>query len=102
MSIDNALSMCDMLVSTVAKVSLMNLPKRQHEAIYQSLLPHRQFFFDWTKKKKNVSSSDRSYIANYYQCSLRTADEYIKILSEDQLETILKMYKYGKQKMVSL
>ena len=91
-AIDNALSMCNMIIPIVAEASIRNLSKRDHAAFYLATLPQRKLFFDWTKKKKNISSSDREYIADYYNCSLKTADEYLLILTEEQVKTITKMF----------
>jgi hypothetical protein len=100
--IDNALSMCDMLIPIVNKVSMLNLPKKQHEALYQELLPQRRFYFDWVKRKKTTTHDDRVLVADYYNCSLQTADEYIELLTDDQLKSILKMYKYGEKSVIKV
>lgn len=94
--IDNALSMCDLLVPTVLKVSMLNLPKKQHEHMYQMVLPQRQFFFNWVKRKKTISMENRQYISDYYNCSIKSAEEYIHILSDAEMENIFNIYKCGK------
>lgn len=101
-AIDNALSMCELLIPYVQLVSMLNLPKKQHEELYQELLPQRRFYFDWVKKPKKASKEERDIIADYYNCSFKKADEIVDILSKEELDSILKMYKYGVKKTISV
>ena len=100
-SIDNALSMCDLLVPIVSQVSMLNLPKHAHEAMYQAMLPQRRFHFEWTKKAKRITSEEYNIITDYYHCTIQQADEYVKILSDDEIDSILKMYTYGVNKKIT-
>ena len=101
-AIDSALSMCDLLVPIVAQVSMLNLPKQAHEAMYQAMLPQRRFNFDWTKKPKRISSEEYRILADYYHYTIQQVDDCIKILSEDEIDSILKMYTYGTNKTISV
>lgn len=101
-AIDNALSMCELLIPYVQMVTMLKLTKRQHEELYHELLPQRRFYFDWVKKPKKVSTEQRDVIADYYNCSFKKADEIVDLLSKEELDSILKMYRYGMKKTISV
>ena len=100
--IDKALSMCEVLIPIVAKVVKMNLPKEVHAAYYLEVLPKRSFALNWIKADKDLTYEEKMYIANYYNCSFRKAEEYLKILTDDQIKDILKNYKYGVNKKINV
>lgn len=96
--IDTALSKCDVLIDLVANVSSMNLCKRKHFDMYFSILPQRKFYLDWSDKyKPDTDKLEKvKYIADYYRCNNQRAFDYYHLLSKEQLEKILDIYRYGK------
>jgi hypothetical protein len=64
--------------------------KKQTYQIYREMIPKRKVFLKYLKsnrKKKNSELAD--YIAEYFECSLGEADEYIDILREKGVTGIL-------------
>jgi len=64
--------------------------KQQIYQIYREMIPKQKTFFKYlkvTKRKKNTEVID--YIAQYYQCSLGEAEEYLDILRETGARRVL-------------
>lgn len=93
--VDKALSMCEVLVPIVSKAVELNLPKKAHMLYYMEMLPNRKLWIDWVKTDKDLSKQEREVIMDYYNCSMKKANEYLQILTKEQIESILKNYKYG-------
>ena len=58
--------------------------------IYLYIIPKKNMFLKYTKStKKKKQESLLKHIANYYECSLGEAEEYIDILRESGVKSIL-------------
>ena len=68
--------------------------KKQIYSIYKEMIPKRKMFFKWTKSNtKKQPTILVEYVAKYFECSLGEAEEYIDILRENGVRSIL--YKMG-------
>ena len=64
--------------------------KKQIYSIYKEMIPKRKMFFKWTKsttKKKPTTLVE--YVAKYFECGLGEAEEYIDILRENGVRSVL-------------
>ena len=64
--------------------------KREIYSIYREMIPKKKVFLKFisrTKRKKNVEVEQ--YIAKYFECSLGEAEEYIDILRDNGVRSIL-------------
>jgi len=64
--------------------------KKQIYSIYKEMIPKRKMFFKWIKsntKKKPTTLVE--YVAKYFECGLGEAEEYIDILREHGVRSIL-------------
>jgi hypothetical protein len=58
--------------------------------IYKTMLPKKKMFLKYVKKQnKNTYEDLLQYVADYYQCSLGEAEEYIDIIRESGIRGIL-------------
>jgi hypothetical protein len=69
------------------------IPNAQHFIFYNNELDRDRIFFNYAKRSDEVSAETIQYIREYWQCSLGRALEYINILSEKQLKTIIDIFK---------
>jgi hypothetical protein len=68
--------------------------KQQIYSIYREMIPQQKTFFKYlkvTKRKKNLQAID--YVAKHFECSLGEAEEYMDILRENGVRSVL--YKMG-------
>ena len=58
--------------------------------IYKTMLPKKKMFLKYVKKQNKHTYEDLlQYVADYYQCSLGEAEEYIDIIREAGVRGIL-------------
>lgn len=64
--------------------------KKQLYEFYRELIPKKKTFLKYIKSKKKSPNSDLlNILAKYFTCSLREAEDYIKILHKNDLKDIL-------------
>ena len=64
--------------------------KEQIYNIYKEMLPTRKEFFRYIKTGKKIKNRELlRYVSEYFECSLREADENIQVLQKSELTTIL-------------
>ena len=57
---------------------------------YRSMIPKKKIFLKYVKnQKKNTYDNLLKYVADYYQCSLGEAEEYVDIIREAGVRGIL-------------
>lgn len=101
--INKWLSMCELLIDIVFEVNKMkNLTDEEHFTILSSLLPKSKFYFKYVKKSKDLSLEEKKYVAHYFETGLKKAEDYIRILSEDEIKGILSKYKFGKNEKIKI
>ena len=100
--INRFVSMVDIFVPFVNDINKYDVPKDVHYEFYKCFLPKRKTYFPYIKKSKDLDLYEKKYIAHYFEVGLTTAEQYIKIMSEDEIKEILEIYKYGKNKQIEI
>jgi hypothetical protein len=90
--------MCDIFLPYVNELNryLGQLRKQDHRLFFWSLLPQRDVYFNYIKKKKDVSQEDKALVARYFNFGTRDADAAVQILTPEQLQQIRDKYKHGR------
>lgn len=71
-----------------------NIPNEQHYEFLKQLLPEKKVYFDYVKKSKDLYT-DRDFLvlAKYFEVGINDVREMINILSEDEINEIISLYK---------
>ena len=80
------------MFANAANINLNNVPNHSHFDFYRFGIPRSKRFCKWSKK---TITDQVTMIAKYYNVSLEKAEQYIKILSKDQIETITRITDHG-------
>ena len=80
-----------------------DIPKELHFAFLNEEVDREFIFFNYAKETHEIPKKHRLYLQEYFQCSRDRAIEYIRMMSEKQIDTIIKLYKtrdkYAKKKI---
>lgn len=61
--------------------------------LYNEIIPKSNIFLKYIKKDKSISNKEIiEYIQQYYECSLKEAKDYFKLLSIENIEIILQQF----------
>ncbi len=94
--INRFVSMCEAFVILVNEINKHpELTKKAHYDFLLSALPQRKQYFKYIKKEKDLTEEEVSYVADYFNVTVREARSHIQILEKKALETIIGKYKYG-------
>jgi len=64
--------------------------KEQVYNIYKEMLPKKQQFFRYIKANKKMKNRDMlGHVSEYFECSIKEADDYISLLKKKDLKNIL-------------
>ena len=69
-----------------------NLDKKLQYDFYYHTFPKKSYYNKWFKKKEN---DDLNLIRQYYGYNIQKAREALKILSQEQIQTIRKKFEEG-------
>ena len=98
--ISRFISMAEVFTQVVNEINrFSDIPKEAHFRYFFSVLPKRRQFFKYIKKPKDLSQDEKLVIANYFEVGLTDAERYINMLSEEEINQILEIYKYGKNNL---
>jgi hypothetical protein len=76
------------VVNYVQKVNPQS--KKQIYSIYREMLPKRKVYFKYVKNENKRNYQELAeYIADYLECSLGEADQYIDLLQDVGVRSIL-------------
>ena len=76
------------IVNYVQKINPQN--KKQIYSIYQEMIPKKKVYLKYVKNENKKNYQELSeYIADYLECGLGEADEYIPILQDHGIRGIL-------------
>ena len=76
------------VVNYVQKVNPQS--KKQIYSIYREMLPKRKVYLKYVKNQNKKNNQEQAeYIADYLECSLGEADEYIYLLQDTGVRDIL-------------
>lgn len=73
--------------------NMRDIPKRQHFAFLQNEIDRDRIFFNYAKAESELPIKQFNWIREYFQCNTSRALEYIRLMSDKQLDTILELYK---------
>ena len=91
--INRFVSMTDIYLPIVNEINQYDLPKETHYNYYKNLLPKRKHYFKYIKKKKDINLEDKKLLCIYFECGLKEIENFINVLTEEQIEEILKIYR---------
>ena len=94
--INRFVSMCDLFIPLVNEINRYDVPKELHYKYYLNSIPKRKQFFKYISKKKDEHKENRKNVMKYFQCGSKDVVEYLKILTEEQLEEINKKFEGGR------
>lgn len=100
--INRFVSMPEVYVQVVNEINKYDIPKHVHYRYMNSFLPKRKQYFNYIKKKKDLSQDEKLLIANYFEVGMGDAERYINMLDEEQIKEILKIFKYGKNSLAGI
>ena len=64
--------------------------KKQIYTIYKEMLPKNKLFFRYIKPTKKMKDRELlSHVSQYFECSIKEADEYMSVLKKKDLKNIL-------------
>jgi hypothetical protein len=97
-------SMIDVFLPMVSEINRYDIPKEAHYQFYMSLIPKRKQYFNYVKKEVDEKEQQTiRLVATYFQCGIDEAKYYItKILSKEELQEIVNIYKNGQNKMIEV
>jgi hypothetical protein len=72
---------------------LDNIPDEQHFHFLNTEVDRDDIFFNYYKRNDDIPEKTINCVQEYFQCSLSRALEYVRMMSEKQLDTILEVYK---------
>ena len=97
--INRFVSMCEIYIPLVNEINKYDIPKEINYKYYHSVLPKRKQYFSYIKKSKDLNKDEKIIIAKYFQIGLKEAEEYISLMSENEINEILNMFRYGKNSL---
>ena len=92
------------IVNYFQKYSIGTLESREVYEWYRNILPKGKRFNKYIKSKMNKKYDDYliNTLCNYFECSKLQVNEYIDLLSKEQLTNILITYGKSKKEIKSL
>jgi hypothetical protein len=100
--INRYVSMCEIYIPMVNEINKHDIPKENNYYFYHNVLPKRKQFFSYIKKPKDLGIMEKRLVAHYFEVGIKEAEEYIKIMSEDELKELLNIFKYGKNRIIDI
>ena len=102
-NLNRYISMIDVFVEYVNEINrLPNISDEMHYRYFFNLLPQRNIYFKWIKKTKDSTDEEIRYIAHYYNVGLKEAKLYYNNLSREEIDDIINIYRYGKNKIAKV
>jgi len=94
--INRWISMCDMYIPMVNNINRHEIPKDVHYKYLSSVIPQRKQYFNYIKKEDKQITAVKRLICNYVECNMREVEDYLKRLSDDEVNDIIEAFSYGK------
>lgn len=91
--INRWISMTELYIPIVNEINKYELPKESHFEYYNSIIPKHKQFFKYIKKPKDITTEEKIYIADFFECGIKEAEEFIKYIDEKELNLIIDFYK---------
>lgn len=93
--INKWISMNESCIPLVNRIERFNLPKDVHYRYLFNALPKRKLYFDYVKKQKEYDEKVKECVCRYFEIGPRQLDEYLDLLTEEQVEEIVEVYRHG-------
>jgi len=100
--INRFVSMAEVFIPIVNEINRFDVPKEVHFNYLFSILPKRRQFFNYIKKKKDLSLQEKRTIATYFEVGMDDAERYIQLLDDSQIKEILEVYRYGQNSIADV
>lgn len=97
--INRFISMSEVYVPVVDEINRYDLPKSTHFRYFHAFMPKRKHYFKYIKKHKDLTVDEKKIIAKHFEVGLRDAEKYIEVLDQKELNSIIELYKYGKNQL---
>jgi hypothetical protein len=94
--INRFVSMVDMYIPIANEINRFDVPKDVHYNYYKAILPKRKQYFKYIKEKKEVDQKSKDLLCEYYKCAAGELEYHLKILTTEQIQTIVDLYKHRK------
>ena len=91
--INRWLSMCDLFLPYVAAINKRDVPKSVHYEYFKSLLPQKKVYLTYIKKVKDLTHTQKVYLARHFKTNLKNVEPMISLLSEEELNKIINIEK---------
>jgi len=72
-----------------------NIPKKWEYWFMRIMMPRSIRYIRYNKKSKYDDEEFMDNLCHYYKCNEKQAEEYLKLLPDEEIEKIRKKYKYG-------
>ncbi len=72
--------------------TLDNIPDEQHFYFLNTEVDRDDIYFHYYKRSDDIPEKTLNCVQNYYQCNLSRALEYVRLMSDKQLDTILEVF----------
>ena len=97
--INRFISMSEIYLPLVNEINrCQNLPKEAHYTYFKNVLPKRKLYFKYLKKKNEIKENDKEMLCKYFKIGPRQVDEYISILTKEQVKIIVDKYQKNRSK----
>jgi len=90
--INRFVSMIDLYIPIVNDINRFQLSKKTHFDYFKSFLPKKKHYFRYIKAGKEFNIEEKQGLCKYFECGIREAEGYIKVLSEEQIRKIVNLY----------
>jgi hypothetical protein len=89
--------MVDLFIPFVFDANKAVLDKPSHYRFFKNVIKKGKYDFNYLKKVKDEETEEiKKFLCKYYEIGMKEACEYLRILSKEQVDTIIGIYKYGK------
>ena len=90
------ISMCEAYLPIVNRINkCRNIPDEIHYKYYLNVLPQRKQYFEYLKKESKQDIQVKRMIARYFDCNIKEAEDYLRKLSDKEIQKIINTFKYG-------
>ncbi len=88
----------------VNEIQKLKLDSYQLYVVYSSILPKGKQYLKYIKKKKGTIYNTQviQKVSEYFQISLSESEDYLNLLSKDQIREIISKYGYTKQELKNM
>lgn len=92
--ISRFVSMSEIFLPYVNEINRFVLSPETHLRFMQGILPRRKMYFKYLSNKKKKDNFKIECLKRYFEISSREANEYLEILTNEQLKYITKKFHF--------